>query len=141
MHLCCFPAALSLMLLASSCTMSRDGGAKDLGVGTQLFQDVVVPAGLTLDERHYVSHSAEDSGWRFAHYACRGTTRVDEACSYLLERMPQHRWDLVADQQVSESSRIIKFKRGRYVVAYSFERTDGLTRLSVDYDTQISAEK
>jgi hypothetical protein len=117
---------------------SQDGtSAEDHGVSAVQFQDVVVPSGMNIHDRNHESHSREESGWRFGHFVYTGQTRVEEACSHLLLRMPQHSWRLVSDEQADPVTRRLRFVRGRYVAEYVLKRQDGITEMVIDYRTQI----
>ena len=131
-----FSALLALGLGACS-TVDADNPSGDLGISAVQFQDLAIPAGMKLVERFHESHSREAAGWRYGHFEYVGQTTVPEACNYLLERMPQHRWEPTADEAVEASSRRLQFKRGAYVVDYRFERIDGETHLVIDYDTKV----
>jgi hypothetical protein len=117
---------------------SQDGAmVEDLGVSAVQFQDYVVPEGMNIHDRNHESYSREEAGWRFGHFVYTGQTRVDDACSHLLLRMPQHSWRLVTDEQVDPTTRKLRFARGRYVVDYVLKRQDGATEMVIDYKTQI----
>lgn len=133
-----FSALLALGLGACS-TVDTDNPSGDLGISAVQFQDVAIPAGMKLVERFHESHSREAAGWRYGHFEYVGQTTLPEACNYLLERMPQHRWQPTADEAVEASTRRLQFKRGAYVVDYRFERIDGETHLVIDYDTKVEA--
>ena len=134
-------AAPILGLLALPGCQSTPGDDGDYGVSAVQFQDVVVPNGMALIDKHYESHSREEAGWRYGHYEYKGTAPVSEACSYLLQRMPQHNWQLVGDDQPTENARKLRFQRGRYVADYLVERAEGATRMVIDYRTEITADK
>lgn len=134
-------AAACAALFALSGCQSQPGDDGDYGVSAVQFQDVVVPDGMALIDKHYESHSREEAGWRYGHYEYKGTPQVSDACSYLLTRMPQHNWQLVSDDQPTENARKLRFQRGRYVADYLVERTEGSTRMVIDYRTEITVDK
>lgn len=130
-------ALLGLVLAACESTEIQHSG--DLGTSAVQFQDVVVPTGLKLVERFAESHSREAAGWRYGHFEYVGQTTIKEAADHLLERMPQHSWQVAADNASDPQLRHIQFKRGAYVVDYRLERIHGETHMVVDYDTKIEA--
>ena len=129
------PTLLGLLFAACESTETNHSG--DLGTSAVQFQDIVVPQGLKLVERFAESHSREAAGWRYGHFEYVGQTTIQEACSHLLDRMPQHSWQLVSDKSDDPKTRHIQFKRGAYVVDYRLERNFGETHMVVDYDTKI----
>ena len=101
------------------------------------FQDVVVPAGLVLRDAAHESHSRVEAAWRKGHFIYSGQTSVQSAIAYVRERMPQHNWTMVAEEQAEESGTRLRFERGVYSAEYVFNRADGATQMVVDYDTQF----
>lgn len=130
------PLALLSIFLLAACR-SPDAKESETGVAAVQFADMVVPDGLLLRDRYHESYSREEAGWRFGHFVYTGQPRVDEACAHLLLRMPQHLWKLEADEQPDETSRKLRFSRGRYVADYLLSRQDGLTQMVVEYRTEI----
>lgn len=110
-------------------------GATDDGVTAVQFQDIVVPSGMKLQDNRHESHSIEATGWRMGHFVYEGMPKIEEACSHILQRMPQHAWKLVADEQPDPTTRKLRFSRGRYEAAYTLRRQDGVTFLEIDYKT------
>lgn len=107
------------------------------GVSAVQFQDVVVPAGMQLRDAAHESHSRIEAAWRKAHFVYSGQTAVQAAASYVRERMPQHNWTMVSEEQLEETGLKIRFERGIYSAEYVFSRADGATQMVVDYDTQF----
>jgi len=103
------------------------------------FQDVVVPAGLRLIDGQRQSHSVEAASYRHAHYLYSGTVRPEEAIGYVRLRMPQHKWQLAAEEEVDENTVRLRFVRGQYSADYSFTYTGGVLQMVVDYKTDYSA--
>jgi hypothetical protein len=130
---------LALLGLFAACATPDGSPGDDFGVTAVQFQDIVVPDGMTLLNRRNESHSREEPGWRYGHFEYTGQPRVDDACAHVLLRMPQHSWRLVADEQPDEATRRLQFVRGRYVAEYTLERRQGLTRMVIDYRTDIEA--
>ena len=102
------------------------------------FQDVVVPAGLRLIDDSHQSHSVEAAGWRMGHFIYAGPLQRDEAISYVRQRMPQHSWELVADEVVDETTTRLRFVRGHYSAEYKFVRMDGRVQMVVDFQTDYT---
>ncbi|MEY4673272.1 MAG: hypothetical protein RL148_1056 [Planctomycetota bacterium] len=135
--------AFGLVAALAACSSAPEeappsGGG--LGVAAIQFQDVVVPDGLTMIERFNESYSIEEAGYRQARFEYSGQTRVEDASSHLLQRMPQHAWTLSSDEQVDKATRKLKFIRGRYIAEYTLVRKDGITTMRVDYRTDIDTK-
>ncbi len=128
--------ALAVGVVAVSSCASPDPTTA-YGVSAVQFQDVVVPAGMQLRDSAHESHSRVEASWRKAHFIYSGQTPVQSAVSYVRERMPQHNWTMVAEEQVEEAGVKIRFERGIYSAEYVFSRADGATQMVVDYDTQF----
>jgi hypothetical protein len=128
---------LALGLALAACESNEIQHNGDLGITVVQFADAPVPEGLKLVERFYESHSREEAGWRYGHFEYVGQTQIKEACDYLLQRMPNHNWQLTADSASEPNVRQLQFKRGAYVVDYRLERIHGETHMVVDYDTKI----
>ena len=128
---------LSILLASPACKTAEQEAAVDHGVSAVQFQDLVVPDGMKLVDRYHESHSREEAGWRFGHYVYTGPPQVDDACSHLLLRMPQHSWRVVGDDHPDAATRKLTFARGRYVADYTIHRQDGLTEMVIDYRTEI----
>lgn len=108
------------------------------GVAAVQFQDVVVPADLTLRDDQHESYSRDDAGWRQGHFVYSGQARVDAAASYVRERMPQHGWVANGERELEDGSVRLNFLRGIYAAEYTFNRKDGATSMIVDYTTDYS---
>jgi hypothetical protein len=131
---CSVLGILSACKSANTPPPSRGGD----GVNSVQFQDIVVPDGLHIHDTAHESHSIEEVDFRFGHFVYSGQTRLDDACQYVLLRMPEHAWSLVADElQPDKLTRKITFTRGRYRADYSFRRQDGITSMVVDYHTEV----
>ena len=111
---------------------------QDLGVEAIQPKDVVVPNGLRLRTEQVQSHSRQAGNWRYADLYYTGQTKVAAACAHLLDRMPQHRWQLVEDSQPAEGQRNLTFVRGPYTADYQLKRVDGVTRMTVEIRTENS---
>jgi hypothetical protein len=134
----CRSFAIVAVLLVGACASSASGSG-DYGVSAVQFQDFVVPDGMSLVDRYHESYSGEAAGWRFGHFEYVGQTQLQDACSHLLQRMPQHMWRLASDESPDESQRAMKFERGRFCADYKLERKDGVTYMVVDYRTQVGS--
>lgn len=127
-------AFLTGLLLLGACATSE---SVDHGVSSVQFQDVAVPDGMKLVDRFHESHSREVAGWRYGHFEYVGQAQLQDACSHVLQRMPQHMWQLALDESPDASVRRLRFERGRYVADYTLQRVDGVTHMKIDYTTQI----
>lgn len=128
--------ALVVCAVALSSCASPDP-ATAYGVSAVQFQDVVVPAGMTLRDSAHESHSRVEAAWRKAHFIYTGQPSVQAAVAYVRERMPQHNWTMVTEEQMEEGGVKIRFERGVYSAEYVLSRTEGATLMVVDYDTQF----
>jgi len=132
----CALAFTGLMLLANGC---ETGSARaGYGVNATQFQDMVVPAGLRLRDRIHESYSRQEAGWRMGHFVYVGSTGIDEAMGYVRQRMPQHSWTMVDDEQTADQVARLRFERGIYSAEYTFQRQDGSTQMVVVYSTDYS---
>ena len=120
-----------------ACQSVETDHSGDLGTSAVQFQDLAVPAGMKLVERFHESHSREAGGWRYGHFEYIGQTTLQDACAHLLDRMPQHNWQLSTDDASQVAVRHLQFKRGTYVVDYRLERIDGETHMVINYDTKV----
>ncbi len=134
------PLTLAALLILGSCASTEGTGDGDRGVSAVQFQDVVVPDGMKLLDQFHESHSRETGGWRFGHFEYIGSPPVQDACAHLLLRMPQHLWRLATDESPTDSTRKLRFERGRYVADYMLQRIDGVTHMVIDYQTQIESK-
>lgn len=133
-------AITALLAFLPSCKATPTEPGSDRGVAAIQFQDVVVPTGMKLHEGNHESHSREESGWRYGHFVYTGLARLEDASTYVLERMPQHAWSLAADSSPDKYTRKLTFTRGRYVADYTIQRLEGLTHMIVEYRTQVSTQ-
>jgi hypothetical protein len=136
LHGCAVGIAIAMFAACKSTNENPDTGT---GVSAIQFQDIVVPSGLTLQERLHESHSVEEGSWRHGHFEYLGSTKLEEASAHVLQRMPQHSWSLVTDEKPDQVSRKLKFVRGRYVATYTIRMEDtGFTRMVIDYRTEVT---
>lgn len=126
-----------LLAIALLCCKAQDPAGANQGVTAVQFSDIVVPDAFTLRDDRHQSHSTEAGWWRNGHFVYTGRIGVDEAASYLLLRMPQHKWTLESDLRTDEHTRSLRFTRGRYVADYTLKREEGVSRMTVDYRTDI----
>ncbi|MBL8752435.1 MAG: hypothetical protein JNK15_03960 [Planctomycetes bacterium] len=112
----------------------------DAGASAVQFQDVVVPSGLRLRDEANESYSRDESGWRQGHFVYSGQIDVAAAANYVRERMPQHKWTKVQDEQTQEAGLRLRFERGIYRAEYAFTRAEGSTTMVVDYTTNHSRQ-
>lgn len=129
-------AVLALGLLAlESCQNGPDGGS---AVDSRQFQDVAVPDGFRLRDRHHESWSREVSSFRSGHFVYVGASSIDAAATYVVQRMPHHSWRLLEDGETTEAGKTIRFERGIYSAVYQFTHGEGVTQMVVDYDTDYT---
>ncbi len=128
--------ALLAALTLTACAATDPSGAN--GVSAVQFQDVVVPNGLRLKDAGHESYSRDEAGWRQGHFVYTGQIDLATAASYVRERMPQHSWAKVHDEEAAETGLRMRFERGIYKADYSFSRSDGATMMVVDYATDYS---
>lgn len=105
------------------------------GVSAIQFSDVVVPDGMRLRQGEDESYTLEVGKWRSGHLVYGGTAQLTAVSSYVLERMPQHAWELTADEAPDEQNRRLRFERGDYVAEYNIRRRENLTTMIVEYTT------
>lgn len=130
----CLLALLPLFQLAGCSSAPAANEAVNAGQ----FQDVVVPAGLRLVDEAHESHSLQAASWRMGHFLYSGAVRSDDAANYVRQRMPQHNWELVADEVVDPVTTRLRFVRGLYSAEYRFIRQDGRIQMVVDYKTDYT---
>lgn len=122
-------------IVLSGCVSSP----RDEVISAKQFQDIVVPDGLNLVDNAHESHSNENASYRMGHFVYTGSTRREEAVTYVRQRMPQHSWVLVADDAVDENTNRLRFVRGYYSAEYKFTRMDGRMQMVVDYRTDYTS--
>ena len=82
---------------------------------------------------------AMPASYRMGHFVYTGSTRREEAVTYVRQRMPQHSWVLVADDAVDQNTNRLRFVRGYYSAEYKFTRMDGRMQMVVDYRTDYTS--
>ncbi len=122
--LCALPACTPVSLLERRITVTADQ-----------FQDLPVPLGFRLNDRHHESHSLSVGSYRYGSFLYTGRLSVPEVSTYLLERMPQHAWALSSRDGVSTDAQRLVFHRDDYTVDYRIERVESLTRIRVEVRT------
>ena len=130
----CLMAMLPLLQLAGCSSAPTANEAVNAGQ----FQDVVVPTGLRLVDEAHESHSVQAANWRLGHFLYTGSARAEDAANYVRQRMPQHGWELVADEVVDPVTTRLRFVRGLYSAEYRFIRQDGRIQMVVDYKTDYT---
>ena len=129
-------AAFAFGLLAfGSCQNGPDDGP---AVDSRQFQDVAVPDGFRLRDRHHESWSREDASFRRGHFVYVGPASIEAAATYGLQRMPHHSWQLLEDGEATEAGKSMRFERGIYSAVYQFTHGEGVTQMVVDYDTDYT---
>ncbi len=125
---------LPTVLLVCACTPVSMIDRK-IEVSAAQFQDVPVPAGFRIIDRHHESHSLSLDKYRFGAYRYLGSGAVDSAVSYALARLPQHAWQLIErDGQGTDAQRLV-FEREDYRVEYRVRRQESRTLIDVDIRT------
>ncbi len=110
----------------------------DDGVSALQFQDIPVPSELRLVERFHSSDSRELGEYRYANFVYAGALPVGGVCSYLLERMPQHSWELEQDTSGSDGYRSLRFRRGNYAVdCVLTPQSNSRTRMEMTVRTNV----
>lgn len=130
-------ATTLLLLLLAACRSSEPSDG--FGVRAIQFQDVVVPDGFRLGPDSNSNVGA--GGYRFGRFVYTGTPRVEDASAYVLDRMPQHAWTLASNSAPDQFSRVLRFNRGSYQATYTIRREEGITRIVVDYVTEIESRQ
>lgn len=124
--LCALPACTPVSLLERRITVTADQ-----------FQDLPVPLGFRLNDRHHESHSLSVGSYRYGSFLYTGRLSVPEVSTYLLERMPQHAWALASRDGVSTESQRLVFQRDDFTADYRIERVESTTRIRVEVRTNV----
>lgn len=132
----CLP--LVVLLLASACTPVSMIDRK-IEVSAAQFQDLAVPAGFRIVDRHHESHSLSLGRYRFGVYRYLGSASVDSSVSYVEDRMRQQRWSLIErDGQGTDAQRLIfetQSEGVEYRMEYRVRRQESRTLIDVDVRT------
>jgi len=107
-------------------------------VSAAQFQDIRVPAGFHLIDRHHESHSLSLGPYRFGVFRYVGSTSVAASVSYVLEHMPQHAWSLVERSGQGTDAERLVFERDHYRSEYHLFRQDSATQIEVDVRTRAN---
>ena len=138
------PTALFLgatTALVAGCATPPEGASTD-GVSALQFSDIPVPAGLKLRDRRHASDSVQVGQYRYANYVYSGGVPVAEVSAYLRERMPQHSWELTAEETDAEGNERLSFQRGKYTADCRMARDEkAVTRLHVTVRTSLNQGK
>ena len=123
-----FWGALGILTLLCACESAVEAARPtDDGVSANQFDDIPVPDGLTLRERLHASDSVVVGDWRYGNFEYTGSVPVAEVAAYMRERMPQHAWELVAEEVDPQGRTILKFRRGKYEAECTLGRTEEKT--------------
>ena len=106
-------------------------------VAAAQFQDVPVPAGFRLVDRHHESHSLQLGPYRYGVYRYVGNVPVPSSVSYILDRMPQHAWALIERSGQGTDAERLVFQRDQYRSEYRVFRQESATQIEVDIRTQV----
>jgi hypothetical protein len=111
---------------------------RGIEVSAAQFQDVPVPAGFRLVDRHHESHSLELGPYRYGEFRYVGNAPVVTTVPYVLERMAQHAWALVERVGEGTDSQRLVFERDDYRSEFRVFRQDSRTQIEVDVRTHVS---
>lgn len=108
---------------------------RKIDISAAQFQDLPIPAGFRIIDRHHESHSLALGRYRFGVYRYLGSAPVDASVGYVLDRMPQHAWALSErDGQGTDAQRLL-FERDDHRVEYRIHRQESRTLIDVDVRT------
>lgn len=126
---------LTFGLVITGCELFEGEPKTNHGVSNAQFSDIPVPAGMKLLDHQNQSHSVQAGDYRFGEFVYTGSIPLHDASSYMMQRMPQHNWKLVADEVPTPESRMLRFERGNYVAECRFLRESATTRMDVKVTT------
>lgn len=125
-------ALLAALSLSAACELPPP---PDDGVSANQFSDIPIPEGLRLHERAHASDAVIKGNYRYANYKYSGTIPVAKVSSYLRERMPQHRWQLISEESESPRDEVLRFRRGKSVAECHLVRLELTTEMTVTVRT------
>jgi hypothetical protein len=105
---------------------------RNVGVDSEQFPDLPVPHGLKLQDRHHESHTLSVGLYRYADLLYTGNTPVPDVVAYLVERLPQHSWQLESAEEQGRMAHGLVFCRDDYRVSYRIESRDNRTDVRVE---------
>jgi hypothetical protein len=144
---CRHPAQTSLLLACcavvlgalASCVNQGNSGSGASSVGSEQFRDVIVPAGLRLQNDAHQSYALEAASWRHGRYVYLGRVRMDDAVAYIKQRAPQHNWQVVGESGANDPQTMLRLERKPHTATYSFTLSGGQLTMMVDYRTDYGA--
>jgi hypothetical protein len=137
------PPVLGAFLLLCACESPQTAPSQpNDGVSSTQFEDIPVPDGLRLRERMHKSDSIVVGDYRYGNFVYTGSVPAAEVASYMRERMPQHAWQLVAEDEDAKGNQTLSFRRGKYTADCSLGRTeDKATQMTVKVRTELDEDK
>jgi len=123
---------VAALLLGSCQTPAERAKTSDDGVSAIQFEDIPVPDGLRLQERAHSSDSLELGEYRYANFSYVGGVPVAEVSSYLRDRMPQHKWTLLAEETDPDGNDTLSFRRGKYTAECRLQHEESSARTTLD---------
>lgn len=124
-------------LIASACTPASMLERK-VEVSAAQYKDLPVPVEFRLRDSHHESHSLELGRYRFGTFEYRGSAPVTSVVSYVLERMPQHAWNLVERVGQGSDAETLVFQRDEARAEYNVHREDSRTHIKIELRTHAS---
>ncbi len=137
------PVLGALLLFSAGCESPQSAPSQpNDGVSSTQFEDIPVPDGLRLRERLHKSDSVVVGDYRYGNFVYTGSVPVAEVASYMRDRMPQHAWELIGEDQDAKGNTTLNFRRGKYTADCTLGRTeDKTTQMTVTVRTTLDDEK
>ncbi len=132
-----FAAALALALVGCQ----RPPALAADGVSAHQFLDIPIPRGMRLRDRLHESDAREIGNYRYANYVYSGSMPLADVRAYMLERMPQERWELEANDTDHDGRQLLRFRRGLYVAECALSKQpDASSVMRIKIRTQRDPE-
>ncbi len=115
---------------------------RDYNDGVSAIQpnDLPVPFGMKLQDRLHKSFSRESGTYRQGDFFYAGEMPVAQVATYLLERMPQHNYELKSKESLGKNHEVLVFKRGRYTTTCIIDRQEMRTQLKYELRTHATIQ-
>lgn len=107
-------------------------------VSAAQYKDLPIPAEFRLRDGHHESHSLELGRYRFGNFEYSGNPEVQMVVSYVLERMPQHAWNLVDRSGQGTDAETLVFQRDEARAEYRIHRQDSRTHIRIELRTHAT---
>ncbi len=114
----------ALLLVGCAQSAGSYGPHLDSGVSAIQPEDIAVPKGMKLVERHHTSHVRESGSYRYADLTYEGSLRPAQVASYLLKNLPLRNYQLEAKESPDEGQEKLTFCRGPYVLECTIQRQE-----------------